>query len=707
MTTKPTYETLEQRVRELENNVSESTHELNERVKELNCLYNISEIFIKRGDSLDKMLQHVVDLIPTGWQYPEITCARIRLKDNEFKTKNFAETVWKQARQIVVREKPYGMVEIYYLESRPEADEGPFLRQEDVLQDTIAKRLGKVVERIQAETALRTSARKLKLQNQIASILLSTPDNEMYGQVLEVVLKAMKSKYGIFGYIDEKGSLNCPSLTKDIWDKCRMSDKTVVYPRDTWGGIWGKALIDKKTLYSNEPFKVPEGHVPIFRALDVPIVHQEEVIGNLLMGNKETDYDAEDKQFLEEIVRYIAPVLHARLQRDREEKEGERLSSQLRRTQKMEAISTLAGGIAHDFNNILSAIVGFGQLAQIKMDPESDAYGDLEEVLQAGERAKLLIKQILAVGRSQEQEKQPIRFKYIVREGLKFLRSTLPSTIEIRETYDKDIGVIDADPTQMHQVLINLCTNASHAMGEETGVLDVSLGDVELRMKGEKSGLEPGKYQKLTVSDTGCGMSPETLGKIFDPYFTTKPTGEGSGIGLSVVHGIIAQYNGNITVVSEPEKGTTFHVYLPVTREKEQAPKAEKETPLPTGGERILFIDDDRRLAKMGGKLLKSLGYKVTAMTNSIDALALFREHPKQFDLVFTDTTMPHMPGDILARELMKIRPDIPVVICTGHSKRITGEIAKEIGIKAFLMKPLTLQNLAETARKVLENDCN
>ncbi len=270
------------------------------------------------------------------------------------------------------------------------------------------------IEKREVRKALQKSEERLRIKNKIAGIFLSTPDNEMYGQVLEVVLKAMKSKYGIFGYIDEKGSLNCPSMTKNVWDKCRMSDKTLVYPRNTWRGIWGKALIDKKSLYSNEPFKVPEGHVPIFRALDVPIVHQGEIIGNLLMGNKETDYDAYDKQLLEGIVRYIAPVLHARLERDREEKERERLASQLRKTQKMEAISTLAGGIAHDFNNILSAIIGFGQLAQMELDPESKVYGYLGEVLQSGNRAKLLIQQILAVGRSQEQEKQPVQFKYIV-----------------------------------------------------------------------------------------------------------------------------------------------------------------------------------------------------------------------------------------------------------------------------------------------------
>jgi CheY-like chemotaxis protein len=356
-------------------------------------------------------------------------------------------------------------------------------------------------------------------------------------------------------------------------------------------------------------------------------------------------------------------------------------------------------------------------------------------VLKSGNRARLLIRQILAIGRDQEQERQPIQLKYIVKEALKFLKSTLPSTIEIQEKIDKDVGLIDADPTQMHQVLMNLCTNAGHAMQEGGGVMEVSLQNVEIGLRpigayppawkpsglesapegarppahrGLRPGgnaelnLEPGGYLRLSVSDTGCGMEPEVMEKIFDPYFTTKEPGVGTGIGLSVVHGIVAQHGGDITVESEPGKGSTFHVYLPLTQAEVGQPEVKVETPVPTGDERILFIDDEETLAEMGKKMLESLGYNATPMTSSIEALALFRKDPKQFDLVITDTTMPHIPGDILAQELMKIRPNIPVVISTGHSKRMSREKAKEMGIKGFLMKPLTMRNLAETVRKVL-----
>jgi len=379
------------------------------------------------------------------------------------------------------------------------------------------------------------------------------------------------------------------------------------------------------------------------------------------------------------------------------------LEAQVRHAQRMEAISTLAGGIAHDFNNILSAVMGYAQLAQMKLDRESEPYEDLKEVVQSANRAKLLIGQILAVGRSQEQQRQSMQLTYVVKEALKLLRSTLPSTIEIRETYDKDAGIIDADPTQMHQVLMNLCTNAAHAMEKSGGILEVNLRNEEFGTQNAELNLGPGRYLSLTVSDTGCGIAPEIIAKVFEPYFTTKEKGMGTGLGLSVVHGIVSQHGGAMTVESERGKGSKFHVYIPLTQAEEQRPETEEETPPPTGDERILFIDDEAALARLGKEMLQRLGYDVTSMTSSIEALALFKQDPEQFDLVITDTTMPHMPGDILAQEMMAIRPDIPIIICTGHSERMSPEKAKEMGIKGFLMKPMVMRNLAETVRKALD----
>ena len=391
------------------------------------------------------------------------------------------------------------------------------------------------------------------------------------------------------------------------------------------------------------------------------------------------------------------------------QEEQKRLEVQLRHAQRMEAISTLAGGIAHDFNNILSAVMGYAQLAQMKVDRESEPYADLKEVVQSANRAKLLIGQILAVGRSQEQERQPMQLKYTVKEALNLLRSTLPSTIEIREVYDKHVGIIDADPTQMHQVVMNLCTNAAHAMREAGGVLEVSLQNAEIGARNAERGtrnaevnLRPGGYLRLTVSDTGCGIAPEIIAKIFEPYFTTKEKGMGTGLGLSVVHGIVSQHGGAITVESEPGKGSKFYVYLPISHTEEEKPVVEKEAPLPKGNERILFVDDEAVLATMVKTMLQSLGYEVASTTSSMEALALFKQDPQRFDLVITDTTMPHMPGDILAREMMTVRPDIPIIICSGHSERMSKEKAKEMGIKAFLMKPIVVRDMAEMVRRAL-----
>ncbi len=386
------------------------------------------------------------------------------------------------------------------------------------------------------------------------------------------------------------------------------------------------------------------------------------------------------------------------------EEEKKRLEAQLQQAQKMEAIGTLAGGIAHDFNNILSAIIGHCGLAKMKLAKDSEAIHNLNEVINAGNRATRLIQQILAFSRMGEQERIALSLTPLIKEALKFLKSTLPTSIEIRDYIEADPGIIEADATQIHQIVINLCTNADHAMREEGGTLDVNLTRVEVDRQTalQYDELHTGPHVRLTVTDTGCGMDPETLEHIFDPYFTTKEVGEGTGLGLSVVHGIVRTHDGTITVESKPGKGTTFHVYFPVI-EKDEKIQEEDEGPLPTGSEHILFIDDEPVLVDLAKQMLEHLGYEVTTKSGSLEALELFREQPNRFDLVITDTTMPHMTGDRLAEEFMKIRADIPIILCTGYSKRISKEKAKEMGIKAFVMKPLVMRTLAVTMRKALD----
>ncbi len=379
----------------------------------------------------------------------------------------------------------------------------------------------------------------------------------------------------------------------------------------------------------------------------------------------------------------------------------------LRQAQKMEAIGTLAGGIAHDFNNILTAILGFNELARSFLSPTNPVYRYLEEVHAAGIRAKGLTKQILVFSRQTDHEFKPIYLSDVIDEALRFLRATLPTTIEIKtKLMEKECRVI-ADPIQMHQVLINLCANAGQAMEETGGVLEVELDQCQLTQE-EMSQLFQGQkatemgYLKLVIRDTGPGILPGNLERVFDPFFTTKDAGEGSGLGLSVVHGIVLNHGGAVRVDSKVGVGTTFTILLPqLTMTSVQEPSNEK--PLTFGnGERILFVEDEESLAHLGEEILGELGYSVTVVTQSVEALKTFSLAPDQFDLVITDQTMPIMTGESLSKELLRLRPDIPIILCTGYSPNMVPEKAKELGIRAFLWKPLLLHDLSHTIHEVL-----
>ena len=387
------------------------------------------------------------------------------------------------------------------------------------------------------------------------------------------------------------------------------------------------------------------------------------------------------------------------------EMERIRTEEQLVRAQKMESIGTLAGGIAHDFNNILAAVVGYTELAQTEAEKGSSLYNNLQEVLLASGRAKDLVKQILTFSRQAEQVRKPVHVKLIAKEALKFLRASLPTTIEISQDIRSDSLVL-ADPTQIHQVIMNLCTNAGHAMRENGGVLEVTLKDVKIdtAFTAEHPELKPGSYLELIVSDTGHGMSPSILDRIFDPFFTTKEKYEGTGMGLSVVHGIVGSCEGSITVSSKLGQGTTFKIYLPVAERRLEFQTSTREA-LPTGTECILFVDDEPALVDVGKQILKSLGYEVITRTSSLEALELFKAKVDSFDLVITDMTMPNMTGVELAKEMMRINSDLPVILCTGYSARINPEQAAAMGIRAFVSKPVLIKEIAKTIRQVLDNN--
>jgi PAS domain S-box-containing protein len=381
------------------------------------------------------------------------------------------------------------------------------------------------------------------------------------------------------------------------------------------------------------------------------------------------------------------------------------LKAQLNQAQKLEAIGTLAGGIAHDFNNILAPIIGYSELSLNSVPENSRLHHNMEQILLSGNRAKELVKQILTFSRKTAQEPKPVQVSLLMKETLKFLRSSLPSTIEIRQ--DLDVGAIQstvmADPTQIHRVLMNLCTNAAHAMREKGGVLSITLKneDVESGARTEIADLEPGAYLRASVADTGHGMNEAVRQRIFDPYFTTKGPSEGTGLGLAVVYGIVKNLSGGIAVCSKAGEGTTFDVYFPRTKTI-QAPAVDVPVSLPMGKGLALLVDDEKSIVDMLKHMLESLGYEVVERYSSPGALQAFKAHPESFDLVITDLTMPHMTGLALAREILTIRADTPIILCTGFSEAIDEDRIKVLGIQALLMKPISLHDLSVAVSKIL-----
>lgn len=384
--------------------------------------------------------------------------------------------------------------------------------------------------------------------------------------------------------------------------------------------------------------------------------------------------------------------------------EEKALKARLAQAQKLEALGTLAGGIAHDFNNILYAIVGFTELSLGAAPQGSRLHSNLSRILEAADRASGVVKQILTFSRQGEQERRPLQISPIVKETIKFLRASVPKTIEIRQQIEPKLGNLMADPTQIHQVVMNLCTNAAHAMRDTGGRLTVSLVNVN---PDNDSSCPPSEKLtnsciRLSVSDTGKGMTREIMERIFEPYFTTKRPGEGTGLGLAQVHGIVESHDGTITVESEPGKGTTFRLYFPVI-EEEEAWQDDTQEFCPGGSERILLVDDEPSLVLMGRQMLESLGYRVVTSTKSRLALEVFRAVADQFDLVITDLAMPSMSGTELAELIHRERPEIPVVVCTGFSDPLSEDEIYAFGIQALITKPVLKSKLAVTIRHLLD----
>jgi len=392
--------------------------------------------------------------------------------------------------------------------------------------------------------------------------------------------------------------------------------------------------------------------------------------------------------------------------RKRHQEEKVRLERQLQQAYKMESLGTLAGGIAHDFNNILYGAMGYTELCLDDSEPDSLLHDNLNEIRSGLMRAKSLVNQILAFSRQSHSEVEPTHVAPVAEEVLKLLRSTIPTTIAIQADTAVANSNIMGDPTQIHQVIMNLSTNAAHAMEEDGGTLKIALDNVDIDPEWKKkddTDFAPGSYLRLSVSDTGEGIPPENLNRVFDPFFTSKEQGKGTGMGLAVVHGIVEAHSGKILVESSENQGTTFEVYFPLLEDFEAPEDRHRTEHLPKGSEHVLLVDDRPQVVGLQKQLLERLGYSVTTKNSSRAVIEAIQSHRHRYHAVITDMTMPEMTGDVLAEKIKEILPDIPIILCTGYSEKVSNSKAREIGIDAFLMKPVANANLAKTLRKVLD----
>jgi signal transduction histidine kinase/ActR/RegA family two-component response regulator len=604
---------------------------------------------------------------------------------------------------------------------------GSFNRMSQQLQEMLGKVQREVVERTQAEGELRARTHQLEAVRGIVEEITRELDLDL---LLELILRRAveltRAAGGVIALWDEAQGMLLPQVSLgDFYHPGLMAP----FPKGE--GITGYVAATRKGIIVEDYRQWPGARpiavqtTPVTAALAEPMLYHDKLVGviNVAITDQKGSFEerhlstlrlfagqaaiAIENARLYEEAQTDAIELHTRLQQiAAAQREKEELTRQLYQAQKLEAIGTLAGGIAHDFNNILAPIIMGAELALMTVPVENQAYPMIQKVLMAGMRAKDLVQQILAFSRQSDLERRPMRLRPLLKETIKLARASLPATIEIRQKITAEKDMVLANPTQVHQVMMNLFANAGHAMRANGGVLEVTL-EVETVKDGRALGapdLRAGPFAKLMVSDTGHGMDRSTLEQIFNPFFTTKERGEGTGLGLSIVHGIIKSYEGEITVKSQPGQGTCFTIWIPLV-EAEAKDQAPEPAPLPLGTERILFVDDEPFIIEISRQILERLGYRVDTNTDPLSALERFKRDPGQYDLVITDMTMPKMTGDRLAAELMMIRPEIPVLLCTGFSERMTEAAALKMGIKGFIMKPMALAEIAQKIRKALGDE--
>jgi PAS domain S-box-containing protein len=546
------------------------------------------------------------------------------------------------------------------------------------------------------------SARKeaelaLEIRNRIAEIFLIGEDPSKYQLLLETVIKGTECSCGFFATLDEDQSLRVWATYRDE-GSAPPALTTVRIPKREIPVFLTPVIQEHRSIILDKPQLIPALEMDFQTALLVPITNHENVIGLLMLGNKVHGFFESDRSLVESLAGYMAPILQSHLTSEMRE-------LQLRQAQKMEALGALAGGIAHDFNNILQAIMGFSALAKDDAPVDGTIDHDLQKVLKAARRGQDLVQRILLFSRREEQEQHPVEIFKIASEAVDLISPTIPSTIEVRAQLAEDCGQVMADPSQINQIIMNLATNAFHAMENDGGVMEVGLrlisqDDHEIEMP---ESMKNRKVVMFWVKDTGCGIEPEELDRVFDPFYTTKEVGRGTGLGLSVVHGIVVNHGGEVKMISALGQGTTVRVFLP-SLPAEKPAELDISLPSPSIAQdaHIMFVDDEEDITAIGKAMLEKQGYKVTALCDSNSALTEFQSNPNDFDLVITDLTMPHLTGLQLAEEVSKVRADLPVVLITGMGDGMKKQLEAHPHIQGIVHKPFSVETLHHTITTVM-----
>jgi signal transduction histidine kinase/CheY-like chemotaxis protein len=564
-----------------------------------------------------------------------------------------------------------------------------------------------ITEQRAAEAALNKAYEALSLRQQIAEIMLKTDFDDMFAAVLERVRIHFKSNFGSFGYLDTDGSLVSPSLYGRIWAKCQIPGKTTRFAPSEWGGLWGESLKERKTVYKNGGLELPAGHVGLTNALAVPVIRGESLVGQIVIAEKPGGYTEADVGLLESIADWIAPVLDARLQRDRQRDLRIKAENDLRQAQRMESIGVLAGGIAHDFNNILSPIIGYTDMLLEASAGGVPNHGQLAEVSKAAHRAKDLVGQLLAFSRKQMLDVQTLDLNDRINDIAKMLGRLVREDIALEYRLQPALGAIKADPGQIDQILINLAVNAQDAM-PGGGRLAIGTARRQLRepLRVAHYQVEPGDYAVITVTDTGTGIDEEVLPFVFEPFFTTKDRGQGTGMGLATCYGIVKQHGGYIWVESEAGRGTTFTLMFPVAADRrpvETAPATSIGVLQQSRGETIMVVEDEPAVRTMAVLALRRLGYRVIEMASPEKCLDTLRAEDADIDLLLSDVIMPGCNGRELYEQLQVEKPDLKVLFMSGYTDNV---IHAQGGLgdgMHFIGKPFTLNQLSLKVRAVLD----